>query len=102
MIRGPPRSTLFPYTTLFRSIYDGTALIATVSANQFRQDLLNAGIGNGIHGFGFTTPATLKNGQSHSIRVRFAGTTTDLSSSPQTIRCGSATPFYQGNHDVAD
>src|SRR3712207_9285502 len=25
MIRRPPRSTLFPYTTLFRSIYSGTA-----------------------------------------------------------------------------
>src|ERR1035438_5121197 len=24
MIRRPPRSTLFPYTTLFRSIYDGS------------------------------------------------------------------------------
>src|SRR3989442_8515090 len=23
MIRRPPRSTLFPYTTLFRSVYDG-------------------------------------------------------------------------------
>src|SRR2546427_4815698 len=23
MIRRPPRSTLFPYTTLFRSLYDG-------------------------------------------------------------------------------
>src|SRR3712207_7149992 len=25
MIRRPPRSTLFPYTTLFRSLYSGTA-----------------------------------------------------------------------------
>src|SRR2546429_2781115 len=25
MIRRPPRSTLFPYTTLFRSIVDGTS-----------------------------------------------------------------------------
>src|SRR2546430_4120486 len=24
MIRRPPRSTLFPYTTLFRSLFDGT------------------------------------------------------------------------------
>src|SRR2546430_10444367 len=24
MIRRPPRSTLFPYTTLFRSVYEGT------------------------------------------------------------------------------
>src|SRR5256885_6506910 len=25
MIRRPPRSTLFPYTTLFRSLHEGTA-----------------------------------------------------------------------------
>src|SRR2546422_4067118 len=28
MIRRPPRSTLFPYTTLFRSIEDTTATVA--------------------------------------------------------------------------
>src|SRR5438034_7978020 len=27
MIRRPPRSTLFPYTTLFRSFYRSTALV---------------------------------------------------------------------------
>src|SRR3712207_7969369 len=27
MIRRPPRSTLFPYTTLFRSVLDGAVLI---------------------------------------------------------------------------
>src|SRR5258708_24408550 len=26
MIRRPPRSTLFPYTTLFRSVYEGGAV----------------------------------------------------------------------------
>src|SRR5438445_1087390 len=30
MIRRPPRSTLFPYTTLFRSQYSDTELDATV------------------------------------------------------------------------
>src|SRR2546422_3122386 len=34
MIRRPPRSTLFPYTTLFRSIGTGTA--ATVAASRCR------------------------------------------------------------------
>src|SRR5256886_9666601 len=29
MIRRPPRSTLFPYTTLFRSLYGGEAALAT-------------------------------------------------------------------------
>src|SRR2546422_3073409 len=27
MIRRPPRSTLFPYTTLFRSIHDGVDMV---------------------------------------------------------------------------
>src|SRR5438034_7411758 len=27
MIRRPPRSTLFPYTTLFRSLYDSNGLL---------------------------------------------------------------------------
>src|SRR3712207_8445311 len=32
MIRRPPRSTLFPYTTLFRSIYDRKYLLGTSMA----------------------------------------------------------------------
>src|SRR3712207_8580862 len=32
MIRRPPRSTLFPYTTLFRSGVDGGALLARAAA----------------------------------------------------------------------
>src|SRR3989454_3777527 len=31
MIRRPPRSTLFPYTTLFRSTLDATGTIATLT-----------------------------------------------------------------------
>jgi hypothetical protein len=37
------------------NIWDGQNYIATVSANEFRQDLLNAGIGNGDHAFNFET-----------------------------------------------
>src|SRR2546425_1648405 len=29
MIRRPPRSTLFPYTTLFRSLIDGVSFVST-------------------------------------------------------------------------
>src|SRR6266403_3889558 len=32
MIRRPPRSTLFPYTTLFRSQYSHSMLVSTVTA----------------------------------------------------------------------
>src|SRR3712207_7443801 len=35
MIRRPPRSTLFPYTTLFRSVVELTALAAQSGAQLF-------------------------------------------------------------------
>jgi hypothetical protein len=91
-----------PNTPINVDIYDGTTLIATVAANAFRQDLANAGIGNGVHAFSFATPASLKNGQSHTIRVKFAGTSTDLSATGKTINCGATSPQYQGFHDAAN
>src|SRR2546426_3666601 len=33
MIRRPPRSTLFPYTTLFRSAYGHDAIVAAIGRN---------------------------------------------------------------------
>src|SRR5205814_9239790 len=52
MIRRPPRSTLFPYTTLFRS-YLGP--LADGSFNQSAGTVLSDGIvvGGGTTGFGF-------------------------------------------------
>jgi matrixin len=91
-----------PNSPINVDIYDGSTLIATVAANQFRQDLANAGLGNGIHGFSFVTPASLKNGQPHTIWVKFGGTSTALSGSPKTINCGGTTPLYQGVNDSAD
>src|SRR3989449_7110403 len=46
MIRRPPRSTLFPYTTLFRSIHDGLprgierGLVAVMAPHGFGQHRL--------------------------------------------------------------
>src|SRR5260221_5188303 len=41
MIRRPPRSTLFPYTTLFRSNYDTNAALTQIQSKvaQVRNDL---------------------------------------------------------------
>src|SRR3989442_2475090 len=39
MIRRPPRSTLFPYTTLFRSVGSGKAITVFALGNGFNADL---------------------------------------------------------------
>ncbi|HEX7773328.1 MAG TPA: hypothetical protein VF435_12955 [Pyrinomonadaceae bacterium] len=74
-----------PNTPVSVDIYDGAQKLATVRANQFRQDILNAGIGNGQHGFTFSLPESLRNGQSHSIRIKYSGLDLQLSSSPRSI-----------------
>src|SRR5258705_1456151 len=43
MIRRPPRSTLFPYTTLFRSVFNGNAI-----SNKCRAQSLQEGHNRGI------------------------------------------------------
>src|SRR2546430_9148551 len=64
MIRRPPRSTLFPYTTLFRSQYAGLAALTgsqepvtrMVSGLRAKRDLLVRGL-NAIDGVSCATPA---------------------------------------------
>jgi hypothetical protein len=66
-------------------VYDGNRLLATVAADEFRQDLLDAKIGNGRHGFSFPTPAAVKDGKPHTIRVLVSETKTELGGSPRTF-----------------
>jgi dolichyl-phosphate-mannose-protein mannosyltransferase len=68
-------------------IYDGDKLLETVTADNFRQDLVNAGIGNGQHSFTYPVPPGLKDGKPHSIRMKFAGTNIDLIHTPKQITC---------------
>ncbi|HEY0765824.1 MAG TPA: hypothetical protein VGD61_25820 [Pyrinomonadaceae bacterium] len=80
-----------PNTPISVDVYEGVQRsfhkIATVRANQFRSDLVTAGIGNGQHGFTFNLPAILHDGQSHLITIDYSGLDQQLSLSPQTITC---------------
>lgn len=78
-----------PNTPIQVSIYKDGTFLNTILADGFRQDLLNAGIGDGRHGFGYSLPASVRDGNSHSIEVRFGGTNTKLNQSPRTIQCRS-------------
>jgi serine protease len=73
-------------TPIYVDIYRNNVYYTSALANLFRQDLLNAGIGNGSHAFSYNLPYAT--GQ-YSFNVRFPSTNTSLSgTNPRTIYCG--------------
>ena len=76
-----------PNTPINVDIYDGNTLLATVAANLFRQDLLNAGKGNGYHAFSYNVPNSLRDNKLHSISDNYGGTQFTLSNTPRSITC---------------
>jgi hypothetical protein len=73
-------------------IYDGETKIATILADQFRQDLLDGNKGTGKYGFSFPIPPELKDGFSHTIRVVVADANHELNGSPQTVSLKEINP----------
>jgi hypothetical protein len=74
-----------PNTPIKVEIYDGSTLLATVIAEGFREDLKAAGKGDGRHAFNYALPQNLRNGQPHTISIKYAGTKSDLPGSPKTL-----------------
>ncbi|RRB07821.1 putative Ig domain-containing protein [Larkinella rosea] len=81
-----------PNTVFTVDIYDSDTFKGTIAANEFRQDLKDAGKGNGIHAFRWTIPAELKDGQVHSLSARISGSGFTLKDGPKTIQCQTGTP----------
>jgi hypothetical protein len=67
-------------------IYIGEVMLARVSADGLRRDLLMAGKGNGRHSFILPTPSGLRDGKPHSIRARVADSRFELDYSPSTMK----------------
>ncbi|WP_460673661.1 putative Ig domain-containing protein, partial [Larkinella ripae] len=62
-------------------------VVGTTSANQFRQDLLDAGKGNGAHGYSFAVPQSLKDNQTRTIWARVQYNAYVLMWSPKPLNC---------------
>lgn len=78
-----------PNSSISVVIWDGTNYLATVAADGYRLDLP----GNKMHGFTFTTPASLKDGLNHSIRVTISGaSSSELTHSPKPLNCTPVDP----------
>jgi len=101
-ISGWAWDTTRPNEPIDVDIYDGDTLLATVTADTVRQDLLNAGIGNGRHAFVYTPPASLNDGRTHTIRVKVSGTDVDLKNTPKQITYRRVATIYQGAHGRSD
>ena len=74
-----------PATAVEVEILDGDRVIAKAAADVAREDLRKNKIGDGGHGFAIPTPAQLLEGASHSVHVRVAGTSVELTNSPRTF-----------------
>src|SRR3712207_7669672 len=77
MIRRPPRSTLFPYTTLFRS--DGLSALFCVNIGHGRADIAQAGAKQAEE-LGFFTNWSYAHPRSIELAARIAGLTPDRKS----------------------
>jgi hypothetical protein len=76
-----------PDTALSIEIYDGSTLLATVKANELREDLIKAGKGAGKYAFTYTPSPNLRDRKPHTIHAKIAGSDYELGSSPKTITC---------------
>src|SRR2546425_7225701 len=85
MIRRPPRSTLFPYTTLFRS-HGAAAGAAARSRRAARSDGHLGGGGHGGHGFDLA-----QHGEQHLLEefVDLLGRAADVTGGLTLVRRGA-------------
>lgn len=76
-----------PASLVSVDVLDGETVIGTALADLPRPDLQAAGLGNGKGGFTYSVPATVKDGRTHQIRVRFSNTNLDLQTTPVSLSC---------------
>ena len=81
--------TARPDEAIAVDVFDGEKKIATMTAGDFREDLKAAGKGNGRHGASLPTPRSLKDGKPHTIVMRFAGTSQELTGDRRVLTCRS-------------
>jgi hypothetical protein len=78
VVRGWAWNPAQPDAAVTIELYDGERLLKTIAADQFRPDLRDGGKGNGNHVFHEATPAALKDGRMHEVRVVIKGTSQAL------------------------
>lgn len=97
-IQGWAWNSTLPNTPVTVEFFEGATVVGETVAETFRQDLKNAGKGNGAHGYAIPMPVFLKDGKPHYISARVKGTGFVLKESFKTFTCpgdGTGTPPNQ-------
>ncbi len=82
-----------PNTPIRIELYSSNTLVqSNILADNFRQDLLNNGMGNGNHGFNIPVPSALRNGGSHWLTFKVQGCSFELYNSPKNINGCTGSP----------
>jgi membrane protein involved in D-alanine export len=76
-----------PNSPLRIDLYVEKEYVATTDAGQFRQDLSDAGYGNGRHGFHLQTPPQLKDGRPHVLSISDTKTKGEITTTSALIIC---------------
>ena len=71
-------------------LYDKKEYVTTIAADQFREDLSDAGYGDGRHAFRLQTPPQFKDGRSHILSISVTGTKTKIIPTQRIITCPAA------------
>jgi hypothetical protein len=75
----------FPTSPISVDVLVDGNVVATVPADQLRTDLVNRG--DGRHGFAWPIPASLRDGKSHKVTVRYAESPDSLAGKTKAITC---------------
>jgi D-alanine transfer protein len=84
-IHGWVYDPLQPNMPLRVEFYADEVLLGSTVADVHRDGLRQRGLGNGDHGFVFDIPERARDGKSHRVRLRLAGTSREVDGSPRTL-----------------
>jgi len=76
-----------PDSPLSIDLFEEREYVTTIVADQFSENLRDAGYGNGRHAFRVQTPPQFKDGRPHKLSISVTGTQKKITPTPRIIRC---------------
>lgn len=84
-VRGWAWNSMQPDAPVEVEVLDGGTPVMAVLADLYREDLVKAGKGNGLHAFDIELPGSLCDNRPHEIRIRVRGVGYELRGGPKTL-----------------